>query len=182
MEFLTERNQAGAIYAPVIKVGEQSFAIASDWTPAAGDVQYSVDGASFANVGTLPTHVGLGMWEFTLAAGEVNGERTMIRVSDANLEDQALLILTWGDDDAGLPLNALVDYWMNRNMATARASSRGDSTGRNPIQALGVLRHKKDPSGTQLIVRTEDDVTEDFRFTMDTDAEANPVTGMDPTT
>ena len=185
MELLRERNTATTIYFPVRKAGSSDFATSSDWTPASGDVQYSVDGGAYSNTTNLPSHEGNGTWSLSLVAGEVSGKVTVITVIDSAtkvVQDQAVIVQTWGDDSAGVPLNALVDYWMNRNMATARASSRGDGTGRNPIQALGAIRNKKDPSGSQIIVRQEDDSTEDFRFDTTTDSGADPITGLDPTT
>lgn len=76
----------------------------------------------------------------------------------------------------------LADHIWKRNMATCRASSDGDGTGRMPLQAIGAIRNKKDPSGSQIVVREEDDVTEDFRFDTTTDSGADPITGLDPTT
>ena len=74
------------------------------------------------------------------------------------------------------------DHLLGRSVASARTGAKGDWSGRYPAQAFNALRSKKDPSGDQIIVRREDDTTEEFRFDTTTDSGADPITGLDPTT
>lgn len=77
--------------------------------------------------------------------------------------------------------NKLADYVLKRNMATCRASSDGDKTGRFILQALSLLRNKKSESGGTLTVTQEDDSTADWTAAVTTDAGAVPITALDPT-
>lgn len=185
MEFLRERNATTTIYFPMVKAGSTDFATNSDWTPAAGDVQYSVDGGAFANTNTTtPTYEGNGVWSLPLLAAEVNGKATVITIIDSTTKavaDQSLVISTFGDDSAQIPLNAFADYVLNRNMASARASSRGDGTGRFILQAFAFLRNFRDMSGGTLTVKQENDTTDDWTAAYTTSGSAEPVTEIDPT-
>jgi hypothetical protein len=52
-------------------------------TLAAGDVKISIDGGSFANIGTLPTEIeSTGVLEVALTAAEMNGDRIDVLFSD----------------------------------------------------------------------------------------------------
>lgn len=105
------------IYVPIIKRGAVDFAVGADWTPAAGDVNVSIDGGAVANIGTLPTAITSGngaFWDFTIATGEVTGKKIMVVVSDAAtkaVEDTAFLIETYG--------HASAEYQADLSAATA---------------------------------------------------------------
>lgn len=93
--------------APIIKAGSRDFALAADWTPAAGDVKLSKDNGNVADVGTLPSiqgGTGAAVWEFVLSASEMEVRRSTIQVVDAAtkvIEDQAFYIET-GAGDPGI--------------------------------------------------------------------------------
>ncbi len=88
---------------PLIKVNDTDFSVTGDWTPGSGDVKISKDGGDFANVDTLPAAVGgtgsVG-WEFTVVAAEMQVKTSMIQVVDAALENEAIVIQTYGHASA----------------------------------------------------------------------------------
>lgn len=94
------------IYIPIIKRAVVDFALAADWTPAAGDVKVSKDGGAAANIGTLPTAVTMGntaMWKFVFADAELQCKVLAITVADSAtkaVEDQMLLVETYGHASA----------------------------------------------------------------------------------
>src|SRR4030095_6253533 len=106
MDILREYGQAAVIYMPVIKRGVVDFALAADWTPAAGDVRISKNGGASANVATLPTAITMGngaMWQFPLSATEMQAADIVVTVVDAAtkaVEHQAFLITTYGNASA----------------------------------------------------------------------------------
>jgi len=97
------------LYVPLIKRGVVDFALAADWTPAAGDVKVSKDGGAAANIGTLPTAVAMGntaMWKISLADAELQGKIIAITVADSAtkaVEDQMILVETFGHASALYP-------------------------------------------------------------------------------
>ena len=92
----------------MIKAGSQDFAVGGDWTPVASDTKYSIDGGAFANTGSTPTHEGQGIWSLALTAAECNGAVIVIAIIDAStkaVEDQALLIATYGNASAEIRMD-----------------------------------------------------------------------------
>lgn len=95
-----------AIRIPIIKRNVMDFAVAADWTPAAGDVKIAIDATAPANVTNLPTAVASGngaYWEFVLTAAELTGKQMIVTVVDAAtkvVEDQAFLVETFGHASA----------------------------------------------------------------------------------
>ena len=90
-------GQAITFEHPIVKAGVTTFALAADWTPAAGDVQVIVDGGAPSNITTLPVHKGSGVWTFSLSAAEMQGARITIVVNDTTpkaVEDQAIVLTT----------------------------------------------------------------------------------------
>jgi len=93
------------IYIPIVKRDVVDFATDSDWTPAAGDVKISKNGAAPVNIGTLPvynssTHRG---WKFVFALGELEVKQLTIEIVDSAtkaIEDQHFSIETWGNVSA----------------------------------------------------------------------------------
>lgn len=104
--FLRKYATLTHIYVPLIKRGVVDYAVGADWTPAAGDVKVSIDGAAAANIGTLPTAITMGngaFWDFTIATGEVTGKKIVVTISDSAtkaVEDQCFLIETYGHASA----------------------------------------------------------------------------------
>lgn len=185
METLRERNQATTIYFPMIVAGSQDFAQSADWTPAAVDTQFSVDGGAFANTGSTPANEGGGMWSLALLAAEVNGEVTAIKIEDAAtkaVEDQAIIIQTWGDDTAGLPLNAVADYVIRRSFQPMIDSTRGDTKSfRSLAGAIAKLVNKLSRSGSNLLITEDDDTTTLGTQVMTTSGAAEQITDLDTT-
>lgn len=185
MEILRKRNTGTTIYFPMIKAGSQDFALNTDWTPASGDCQYSVDGAAFANTTNLPSHEGNGVWSLALVAGEVNGKVTAISIVDSAtkaVEDQALLVGTYGDSSAQHPLNVVADYIIRRTFQGACDSSDGDSkTGRSLLGAIAKLVNKIASSGGTLTIYEDDDTTSLFTQGVTTTPGADPITTLDTT-
>ena len=76
----------GAVHtfrAPILKAGGTDFALAADWTPAAGDVKVSKDGGAFANIATLPAFIaGSGTLTWTLSATETEATEVIVQVID----------------------------------------------------------------------------------------------------
>ncbi len=106
MILLRKYNTATHIYVPIIKRAVVDFAIGADWTPVAGDVKISKDGAAAANVTNLPTAITMGntaVWDFSLTATELAAAKIIIMVADAAtkaVEDQTILIDTYGNASA----------------------------------------------------------------------------------
>jgi hypothetical protein len=94
------------IYMPIIKRAVVDFAVGADWTPAAGDVRISIDGAASGNITTLPVAIVMGntaMWNFAISAAETTGKKISITIADAAtkvVEDQMFLIETYGSASA----------------------------------------------------------------------------------
>ena len=57
--------------------GTTDYAGASDWTPVAGDVKISIDGAAPVNTTNLPTAVGKS-WSLSVTTGETTGGMPML--------------------------------------------------------------------------------------------------------
>lgn len=102
MEVWRKRNVAANIFFPLIDRGTLDF----ENTPVtfvAGDTQFSVNGAAFANTALLPVHEGNGIYSLSLISGEINGNTTVITIIDSATklwEDQAIIITTYGDAPA----------------------------------------------------------------------------------
>lgn len=93
-------NAAFTVEVAIKKRAVEDFAVGADWTPVAGDVKVSKDGAAAANIGTLPVALVMGngaVWTFTLTASEMSANRIIVTVVDAAtkaVEDLCLVILT----------------------------------------------------------------------------------------
>ena len=185
MEVLRERNVATTIYFPMIKAGVLTYAQTGDWTPVAADCQFSEDGAAFNNTGSLVVNEGGGGWSLAVAAAELDGKITVIKIEDAAtkaVEDQMIIIQTWGDDSAGLPLNAVADYVMRRGFQAMIDSSRGDTKSfRSLAGAIAKLVNKLSRSGSNLLITEDDDSTTLGTQAMTTDAGAEHITDLDTT-
>src|SRR6266436_5925528 len=104
--FRSKYGVARHIYIPVIKRAVVDFAVSADWSPAAGDVKISKDGAAAANVTNLPTAITMGntaIWDFSMTATEMQAAQIVVAVADAAtkaVEDQAFVIETYGNASA----------------------------------------------------------------------------------
>lgn len=102
-------NTAVHVYKPIVKRGVVDYAVGADWTPAAGDVKFSIDGGAAVNVTNLPVAIVMGntaMWDFSLVAGETLGKQIKITVADLAtkaVEDQFIDLWTYGNASAYLP-------------------------------------------------------------------------------
>ena len=90
---------ANTIYFPMIDAGTLNFAVAADWTPAAGDTDLSIDGGTWTQAtNTVAIAVsGAAMWKLTLTAAECTGSRIAIAIIDSAtkaVEDQAIICTT----------------------------------------------------------------------------------------
>lgn len=94
------------VYVPMIKRAVVDFAVGADWSPSAGDVKISKDGAAAANIGTLPTAVTMGntaMWKFVFADAELQCKVLSVTVADSAtkaVEDQMFNVETYGNASA----------------------------------------------------------------------------------
>lgn len=106
MQFLSKYGVARHLYVPITKVAVKDFALAADWTPAAGDVKISKDGGAAANVTNLPVAITMGntaMWDFSLTATEMQAKQVMVTVADSAakaVEDALFAIETYGNASA----------------------------------------------------------------------------------
>lgn len=181
MEILRERNIATTIYFPLIVAGGTAFATSGDWTPAAGDADFSKDGAAFGSTNGTVVYEGNGMWSLALLATEVDGKVTMITIQDTEIEDQAVIVQTYGDTSAGIVWSYLADYILRRSYANARTSTRGETaTGRNLLGAMAHFVNKLYRSGSNLIATQENDTTAHITRAMTTSAAAEEITDLDP--
>lgn len=96
---------------PMIIRGLVDLAGQADWTPAAGDIRISKDGAATAEsvnlsaCGVAPeVH-----WTLTLTASELTSKETIVQIVDLTnpkaIEDQFILIYTYGNAAAKIPFS-----------------------------------------------------------------------------
>lgn len=100
--FLSKYGVARHIYIPLVKRAVVDHAVGADWTPVAGDVKISKDGAAAANVTNLPTAIAMGnsaVWDFSLTATEMQAAQVVVTVADSAtkaVEDSGFIIETHG--------------------------------------------------------------------------------------
>jgi hypothetical protein len=169
----------------MIKAGSQDFATSSDWTPANADSQYSKDGAAFGTTNGTATYEGEGIWSLALLGSEVDGKVTVVSIIDdatKAVEDQAIIISTYGDDSAQHPLNLIADHIIRRTFQNACDSSDGDTkTGRSLLGAIAKLVNRVASSGGTLTVYEDDDSTSLFTQSVTTNASADPIEELNTT-
>jgi len=112
-------------YFVMIKRAVLDFAVAADWSPQAGDVKVSIDGAAEANATNLPTAPAstTGLWKITMSAAQLTGKIISVIIRDAApkaVEDQSLVFATYGHASAAFPRDievaeqlADVRKWLN---------------------------------------------------------------------
>lgn len=85
---------------PMNVQGTTDFAQGADWTPVAGDVKISIDGANYVNTTNLPVisgGAGAAGWKLVLTNAELTGEEINVQIIDAAVKavsDQFLVIYT----------------------------------------------------------------------------------------
>jgi hypothetical protein len=185
MELFRERNTATTVYFPMVKAGSQDFATSGDWTPANADSQFSKDGAAFGTTNGTVTYEGEGIWSLALLATEVNGKVTVISIIDdatKAVEDQAIILSTYGDDSSQHPLNMIADFVIRRTFQNACDSGDGDTKAfRSLLGAIGKQTNKVAIVGGTLTVYEDDDTTSLGTQTVTTDSGADPITALDTT-
>lgn len=91
------------VIVPMIVAGGTDHRVGADWTPQAGDVKVSKDGAAAANIGTLPSYIaGIG-WKFVFSDAELQCARLSVQVTDSAtkaVEDQHFVVETYGHASA----------------------------------------------------------------------------------
>ena len=94
------------VFIPLLRRGIVDFAVGADYTPSAGDVKLSLNGAAAVNIGTLPVAVAMGntaMWQFVFTNAELQAATIAVTLSDSAtkaVEDQMFLIETYGHASA----------------------------------------------------------------------------------
>lgn len=99
---------------PMVKAGSSDYATNSDWTPAAGDVKVSIDGAAQANIATLPSYSN-GDWVFAFSNAELTGKKISVRIVDSAtkaVEDSGFNIETYGHASAQLVQDLSAASWV----------------------------------------------------------------------
>jgi hypothetical protein len=178
---LRKYGTATTIYFPLIDAGTRNFAGSGDYTHVSGDVRISKDGAASATANGTPTVVTMNngsMWKLALTATEMEAKTVVVTIIDAAtkaIEDQMIVIETYGTGNGEVDTVEFADALLNRNMATGT-----DSGGRTVRSALRKLRNKVSISGTTLTVTKEDDSTSDHTETLTTSASAEAITASDP--
>lgn len=91
------------IYFPTIKRDFVDLSGLGEWSPDAGDIKISSDGAAAVNVANVPVFVaggwGGGLWKLTLAAVEMQAHILAIVLVDNTpkmVEDQVIIVETYG--------------------------------------------------------------------------------------
>lgn len=141
MELVRKYNQATHVYVPLVKRGVVDWALGADWTPAAGDVKLSKDGAAAVNVTNLPTAIAMGngaVWDFSLTAAELQGAKIVVTVIDAAtkaVEDQCFSIATFGHASAEYPPDLADAAALGLARLDAAISSRADGSAYTALRA-----------------------------------------------
>jgi hypothetical protein len=122
------------VIIPIIKRGVVDFAVTADWTPAAGDVKVSKDGAAEANIATLPVINGTVGWKFVFSDAELQCKSLTIRVVDSAtkaVEDQFFVVETYGNASAMFQAD-----WSAANLPANVIQISGDATAADNAEAF----------------------------------------------
>ena len=116
-----------------------SLATSADWTPVAGDVTVSKDGATAANIATLPVYDADSLdWLYVFSEAELQCEILSVAIRDAALKDDQFWIETTDHESAKHPRG--VNKHLTTNTISATGFTAEDSVGDNgvmPVTALG---------------------------------------------
>lgn len=152
---------ATTIYFPLIKAGVNNFAVAADYTYAAGDFKIIKDGGAAANPTNTPTAITSGnggIWKLDLTATEMQAAQIMVTAIDAAakaIEDQAIFLQTYGVGQGIVNINDWADQILKRGVATGEATADADSLTDLILMAL----NSEYLSSTQLRIYRTDGVT-----------------------
>ena len=182
MEVLRKYGTAASVFFPLIDNGAQDFE-STPVTFVATDCQISKDGGAFANTGCIPWHVGNGIYAASLTAAEMQAKCIVMTIVDAATkawEDQAIVITTYGASTAQHSLDIIADHVIRRTYGEAASSSDGATKdGRSLIGVIAKHGNKVAACSGTLYVYEEDDATQLFTQTIDSDSGADPIVELD---
>jgi len=191
MQFGIERvyGVATTIYFPLIDYGDVNDSYeATPVTFATGDTQISKDGATLANTGSNPAHIGKGVYKLALTAVEMQARVVVLAVIDSatkTWKDTMIEITTVQNASAEIKLSAdqgaaIADYILRRQFTNAKGSSYGDTKNfRSLLGAVAKLTNKVDAASSPLQVYEDDDATVLGEQLFTTSGSANPMTVVD---
>jgi len=181
MSFLRKYGTATTIYFPLIKAGSNNFAVSGDYTHAAGDTKISKDGAAAGNTNSAPTAVTMGngaMWKLDLTATEMEAKTILITIIDATtkaVEDQMIVIETFGYGNGELNLQDIADAVLRRGVATIEASA--DAYSLTDLILASIIGEFSAAGATLTVKRTDGSTTHRTK-TLTTSATGDIVTGV----
>ena len=167
MELAREYGVETAIYFPLLKASSNDFAGSSDYTYTAGDIKISKDGGAAADPSNSPTVITMGngyIWKLVLTASEMQAKKVVVTIIDAAtkaIQDQAILIITYGNANAELDTEFPSKSAVASQVDTTLSSSHGSGSwvdNRDVVVRSGTL------SGTP-----SEDTLEDSSITETTD-------------
>jgi hypothetical protein len=106
-KYATATTAGTHVGIPMPKAGSSDFAVGVDWTPVAGDVLVSIDGAAQAQIATLPAYSN-GQWVYQLSIAETTGKSIRVTIVDAAMkavDDQFFSLETYGNASALHPMD-----------------------------------------------------------------------------
>jgi hypothetical protein len=184
LNFLRLYNVATTVYFPLTDKGTLDLALSADYTPASGDAWISVDGGAFAqSTNTIAVVSGdKGMWELDLTAAELLGKTVCITIIDAagaEIEDQSLVVTTYGHTSAEIDsLDSVLDAadaLLKRDIDQVEASAAVHSLLTAILKAVSKV---EDASGVEKTYET-DGTTLKMSRTLTTDPTAQPISQAD---
>ena len=170
---------ATTIYFPLIKAGSNNFAVSGDYTHASGDVKISIDGGAAATATNAPSAITMGngaMWKLDLTSGELTGKTIAVTIIDATtkaVEDQMILIETYGDNAGELDMRQFADTLLARSVSGVEASAAEHS-----LTTLILMALEMSISGTTMTIKRTDGSTTHATKTLTATAGVDPVTGI----
>ncbi len=83
----------------LVDAGTTNLATSSDYTPASGDAQITIDGVSAVDTVNTITHIpgavkASNLWSLVLSSAEMSGTLMGIQIADAAVEENVLLVTT----------------------------------------------------------------------------------------
>ncbi len=180
LNFLRLYNVAATVYFPLIDAGTLKLALSADYTPASGDAWISIDGGAFAqSTNTIAVVSGdKGMWELDLTAAELLGKTVCITVIDAagaEIEDQSLVVTTYGHTSAEIDsLDSVLDAadaLLKRDMDQVEGAAAVHSLCTAILKAVARVR---DNSGVEETFETDGSTLKMSR-TLSADPTAQPI-------
>jgi hypothetical protein len=177
--YLREYGVATTIAFPLIKRAVQDFAVGADYTHASGDVKISKDYGAAATATNAPSALTMGngaVWTLALTATEMQAKTIVVTIIDAAtkaIEDQAIVIETYGDGQGELDLRDFADVLLGRSVATIEASAAEHSLATLILEGL-----EWSVSGSTLTIKRTDGTTTHFTKTLTTTAGVDPITAM----